>query len=163
RAGWGGWTADGREKRVGSPGDGTRFCLGIGPALAKRRLERGTPDLGFACISAWPGHPAGTSPPGRNKISPGRKCVRENWVGSASCNCFVPLCYFHELEIGHMGSKQRINPISLSHRSYQNRVLTLTRKAWGGGCTNREPASAGGTTFSNRDNNSVRAFRLGGP
>ena len=46
------------RKRVESPGDGTGFCLGICPALAKTELERGTPDLGFACISAWPGHPA---------------------------------------------------------------------------------------------------------
>jgi hypothetical protein len=46
------------EEEIESPGDGTGFCFSAGPALAKRRLERGTPDLGFACISAWPGHPA---------------------------------------------------------------------------------------------------------
>src|ERR1039458_7311398 len=36
------------EEEIESPGDGTGFCFSAGPALAKRRLERGTPDLGFA-------------------------------------------------------------------------------------------------------------------
>src|ERR1019366_8717161 len=46
------------KKRVEAPGDGTGFCFSACPALAKRRLERGTPDLGFACIYAWPRQPA---------------------------------------------------------------------------------------------------------
>jgi hypothetical protein len=34
------------EKEIGSPGDDTGFCLGVCPALAKRRLEWGSPGIG---------------------------------------------------------------------------------------------------------------------